>query len=74
MGLNFADITEAEKFFAVVEEKISQRNSRFGIKNIYVLAQYFVSNVFCQFNINIQGYKDNLIKSLTENILYASLL
>ncbi|CAM4716516.1 unnamed protein product [Leuciscus chuanchicus] len=29
VGLNFADITEAENFFAVVEEKISQRNSRF---------------------------------------------
>jgi len=53
VGLNFADVTEAENFFAVVEEKISQRNNRFGIKNKYVLAQYFVSNVFYQFNINI---------------------
>ncbi|KAL1269871.1 hypothetical protein QQF64_032160 [Cirrhinus molitorella] len=29
VGLNFADVTEAESFFAVVEEKISQRNNRF---------------------------------------------
>ncbi|TRY66842.1 hypothetical protein DNTS_033017 [Danionella cerebrum] len=28
VGLNFADITEAEHFFAVVEEKINQRNNR----------------------------------------------
>uniref|UniRef100_A0A672PIZ1 Wiskott-Aldrich syndrome protein-like n=1 Tax=Sinocyclocheilus grahami TaxID=75366 RepID=A0A672PIZ1_SINGR len=30
VGLNFADVTEADSFFAVVEEKISQRNNRFG--------------------------------------------
>ncbi|XP_050972976.1 LOW QUALITY PROTEIN: actin nucleation-promoting factor WAS [Labeo rohita] len=29
VGLNFADVAEAESFFAVVEEKISQRNNRF---------------------------------------------
>ncbi|XP_051509053.1 actin nucleation-promoting factor WAS isoform X2 [Myxocyprinus asiaticus] len=29
VGLNFADVTEAENFFTVVEEKISQRNNRF---------------------------------------------
>uniref|UniRef100_A0A672PC00 Wiskott-Aldrich syndrome protein-like n=1 Tax=Sinocyclocheilus grahami TaxID=75366 RepID=A0A672PC00_SINGR len=29
VGLNFADVTEADSFFAVVEEKISQRNNRF---------------------------------------------
>ncbi|XP_016317478.1 wiskott-Aldrich syndrome protein [Sinocyclocheilus anshuiensis] len=29
VGLNFADVGEAENFFAVVEDKISQRNSRF---------------------------------------------
>ncbi|XP_051524415.1 actin nucleation-promoting factor WAS-like isoform X2 [Myxocyprinus asiaticus] len=29
VGLNFADLTEADIFFAVVEEKISQRNNRF---------------------------------------------
>ncbi|XP_057212624.1 actin nucleation-promoting factor WASL [Triplophysa rosa] len=29
VGLNFADVTEAECFFTVVEEKISQRNCRF---------------------------------------------
>ncbi|KAA0714013.1 Wiskott-Aldrich syndrome protein [Triplophysa tibetana] len=30
VGLNFADVTEAECFFSVVEDKISQRNCRFG--------------------------------------------
>uniref|UniRef100_A0A673HMK1 Wiskott-Aldrich syndrome protein-like n=1 Tax=Sinocyclocheilus rhinocerous TaxID=307959 RepID=A0A673HMK1_9TELE len=30
VGLNFADVAEADSFFAVVEEKISQRNNRFG--------------------------------------------
>ncbi|XP_042618230.1 wiskott-Aldrich syndrome protein homolog isoform X1 [Cyprinus carpio] len=29
VGLNFADVAEADSFFAVVEEKISQRNNRF---------------------------------------------
>uniref|UniRef100_A0A8C1KRL2 WASP actin nucleation promoting factor a n=1 Tax=Cyprinus carpio TaxID=7962 RepID=A0A8C1KRL2_CYPCA len=29
VGLNFADVGEAENFFAVVEDKINQRNSRF---------------------------------------------
>ncbi|XP_067269826.1 actin nucleation-promoting factor WAS isoform X1 [Pseudorasbora parva] len=29
VGLNFADVTEAENFFTVVEDKISQRNNRF---------------------------------------------
>ncbi|XP_051964303.1 actin nucleation-promoting factor WASL-like [Xyrauchen texanus] len=29
VGLNFADLTEADIFFTVVEEKISQRNNRF---------------------------------------------
>ncbi|XP_073674677.1 uncharacterized protein wasa [Garra rufa] len=29
VGLNFADIEEAESFFAVVEDKICQRNNRF---------------------------------------------
>ncbi|XP_043102384.1 wiskott-Aldrich syndrome protein isoform X2 [Puntigrus tetrazona] len=29
VGLNFADVGEAENFFSVVEDKISQRNSRF---------------------------------------------
>ncbi|XP_052418618.1 actin nucleation-promoting factor WAS [Carassius gibelio] len=29
VGLNFADVGEAENFFAVVEDKICQRNSRF---------------------------------------------
>ncbi|KAK9970520.1 hypothetical protein ABG768_026458 [Culter alburnus] len=32
VGLNFADVTEAENFFAVVEDKISQRNNRFEKK------------------------------------------
>lgn len=29
VGLNFADVTEAESFFTVVEDKINQRNNRF---------------------------------------------
>jgi len=74
VGLNFADVTEAENFFAVVEEKISQRNNRFGITNKYVLAQYFVSNVLPIQHKHTQGYKDNLLKRLIENILHAFLL
>ncbi|XP_056319548.1 actin nucleation-promoting factor WAS [Danio aesculapii] len=32
VGLNFADVKEAENFFAVVEDKIMQRNNRFAEK------------------------------------------
>lgn len=55
MGLNFADVGEADNFFAVVEDKISQRNSRFGI-------QLFCFNNFCQFKLlHKTDFEDDLL-------------
>ncbi len=42
--MNFADVGEADNFFAVVEDKIIQRNSRFG-------NHFFCFSNFCQFKL-----------------------
>lgn len=55
MGMNFADVGEADNFFAVVEDKISQRNSRFGI-------HFFCFSNFCQFKLlHKSDYEDDLL-------------